>query len=253
MVVLGLCFTSFGVVVGLLAHRFVSLMTRKGSSDFAWALGFSIAVIVGLAAGMLESRFVLPMPPKMPPPSPLLRPFGDNKDWIVSEDIAYRIGDTADFIVVPRGFVTDFASIPQPLWSFGLSPHGQYSRAAVVHDFLYWTQGCLREQADRLLLIAMKESNVGWFDEAAIYAGVNIGGTSAWKSNAEERSVGLPKIVPSDYMRPEDPNVRWPDYRKLLADKGVRDPDFSGSRVYCKYGDTTSVPKVSTQSTTIKE
>ena len=71
------------------------------------------------------------------PPSPAVRAFGDNKFWIVVEDMPYVIGSTTERIVVPKGFVTDFASIPQPLWALGLSPHGQYSRAAIVHDYLY--------------------------------------------------------------------------------------------------------------------
>jgi hypothetical protein len=31
---------------------------------------------------------------------------------------------------------------------FGLSPHEQYSRAAIIHDYLYCSQGCIRAQAD---------------------------------------------------------------------------------------------------------
>ena len=86
------------------------------------------------------------------PPSPAVRAFGDNKFWITVEDMIYVIGSTSERIVVPKGFVTDFASIPQPLWSLGLTPDGQYSRAAVVHDYLYWSQGCTRAQSDRLLV-----------------------------------------------------------------------------------------------------
>jgi len=48
---------------------------------------------------------------------------------------------------VPAGFVTDFASTPRALWSV-IPPTGRYQLAAVVHDFLYWDQGCTREQAD---------------------------------------------------------------------------------------------------------
>ncbi|MFM7610889.1 MAG: DUF1353 domain-containing protein, partial [Alphaproteobacteria bacterium] len=91
--------------------------------------------------------------------------------WIVLEDMIYVMGASRDTIIVPKGFVTDFSSIPKPLWSIGLSPMGRYSRAAIVHDDLYWSQGCTREQADRLLLIAMKESNVGAFDQRVIYQG----------------------------------------------------------------------------------
>jgi hypothetical protein len=104
-----------------------------------------------------------------------VRSFDDNKFWVTVEPLEYTIGSTSDRIVVSEGFVTDFASIPQSLWSLGLSPHGQYSRAAVIHDYLYWAQACTREQLDWLLLIAMKESNVGGFGEFLVYQGVDKG------------------------------------------------------------------------------
>jgi len=148
------------------------------------------------------------------PPSPAVRAFGDNQFWITVEDMPYVIGSTSERIVVPRGFVTDFASIPQPLWSLGLSPHGQYSRAAVIHDYLYWSQGCTRDQANRLLLVAMKESKVGTFDEFLVYRGVNIGGEGPWNANARERNKKLPRIV----------------------------PPFEQNPSYCVYGNSTKVP-----------
>jgi hypothetical protein len=160
----------------------------------------------------------------------------------VAEDMNYVIGSTMDKIVVPKGFVTDFASIPQPFWSMGLSPYGQYGRAAVVHDFLYWTQACTRPQSDRLLLIAMKESSVALFDESMIYEGVNVGGEPAWKANAAERNAGLPRVVPERYLRPADPNVDWPTYRQMLVNQGVKDPAFEQNPAYCVYGNSTNVP-----------
>ena len=176
------------------------------------------------------------------PPSPTVRAFGDNKFWVTVEDMQYVIGSTTDRIVVPKGFVTDFASIPVGLWSLGLSPHGQYSRAAVIHDYLYWTQGCRRDQADRLMLIAMKESGVDNLDEFLVYQGVNLGGQGAWDDNARERQAGLPRIIPAEHLRPADPNMTWPDYRAVLVGKQVRDPPLESSPSYCKYGDTTTVP-----------
>jgi hypothetical protein len=176
------------------------------------------------------------------PPSPAVRAFGDNKFWITIEDMTYVIGRTNDRIVVPKGFVTDFASIPEPLWSLGLSPYGQYSRAAVIHDYLYWTQGCTRAQADRLLVIAMKESSVRPFDEFVVYQGVDHGGSLAWSANATERNAGLPRIVPESYLRPADPNMNWPTYREMLVSQGVKDPPFEPNPAYCVYGNTTTVP-----------
>ena len=176
------------------------------------------------------------------PPSPLVRAFGDNQFWIVVEDMVYVIGSTNERIVVPKGFVTDFASIPQPLWGVGLSPQGQYSRAAVIHDYLYWSQICSRGQADRLLVIAMKESRVSSFDEFLVYQGVNIGGAGPWDANAAERKAGLPRIVPEQYLRPADPNTNWPSYREFLVKQGVKDPPFEQDQSYCPYGNTTVVP-----------
>jgi len=181
--------------------------------------------------------------PPLPPPSPAVRAFGDNKFWITVEDMRYVIGKTNAQIVVPEGFVTDFASIPQALWSLGLSPHGQYSRAAVLHDFLYWTQGCTRAQSDRLLVIAMKESGVGEFDELVVYRGVNVGGRVPWRANASERRAQLPRVVPDEYLRPADPNMNWPQYRAVLVKKGVKDPPFDKTPSYCAYGNSTEVPQ----------
>ena len=176
------------------------------------------------------------------PPSPAVRAFGDNKFWIITEDMTYIIGKTTERITVPKGFVTDFASIPQALWSLGLTPQAQYSRAAIVHDYLYWTQGCTREQSDRLLVIAMKESNVSTFDEKVVYKGVDKGGKKAWKANAEERKAGLPRIVPEQYLRPDDPNITWAPYRTILVKAGVKDPPFDQHPTYCTYGNSTTVP-----------
>lgn len=177
------------------------------------------------------------------PESPLVRAFGDNRFWITSEDMHYIIGSTDQRIVVPKGFVTDFASIPQPLWAFGLTPQGTYSRAALIHDFLYWSQGCTRKQADRLLVIAMKESNVGKVDEFVIYQGVDKGGASSWTNNKKERKAGLPRVVPEEYLRPDDPNMKWPEYRAWLIKKGVQDPSFEANPSYCLLGNSTQVPK----------
>ncbi len=46
-------------------------------------------------------------------------------------------------VEVPKGFVTDLASIPQVFWNV-LRPDDKYAYAAIVHDYLYWTQSITR-------------------------------------------------------------------------------------------------------------
>ena len=174
------------------------------------------------------------------PPAPLL-PFADNKQWVLFDDMRYEVGTSGVVIIVPKGFVTDFASIPQAFWSTGLSPNGLYSKAAVVHDYLYWTQTCTRMQSDNLLVIAMKESGVGLAARQLVYDGVRLGGEQAWSSNARERASGLPRVVPAHRMR-FGALVLWPDYRADLAKAGVVDPAFPANPPYCHFGDTQNVP-----------
>lgn len=174
-------------------------------------------------------------------PAPTMRPFADNHDWVLVEDLTYNVGESGLSITVPKGFVTDFASIPQALWSFGLSPHGRYSKAAIIHDYLYWTGDCTKEQADNLLLIAMKESGVCDSKAKIIYEGVNLGGESAWNSNKAQREMQLPRIIPLEYLSLPD-DATWCEYRMFLRSSGVRDPLFPKDSPYCKLGDTNDVP-----------
>ena len=58
--------------------------------------------------------------------------------WEMCQPMTYRLvyAVDAEFVTVPPGFKTDFASVPRPFW-FWISPWGRHGRAAIVHDFLY--------------------------------------------------------------------------------------------------------------------
>lgn len=78
-------------------------------------------------------------------------------------------------VTVPPGFVTDFASIPRIFWSV-LRPDGEYAYAAVVHDYLYWTQTRSREEADHIFKMAMEDFEIGVSKADVIYNAVRLGG-----------------------------------------------------------------------------
>jgi hypothetical protein len=196
-----------------------------------------VSILVAVAAGVFSSPAGAPQPI----PAPVLKPFADNRDWVLMENLVYQIGQTSTVIVVPRGFVTDFASIPQAFWSFGLSAHGRYSKAAIVHDYLYWTQGCSREQADNLLMIAMKESRVDTGQRIAIYEGVRLGGSQPWLNNADERQRGMIRVVPEAALG-FGPEVVWRDYRSTLAPSAVTELGVVEPPAYCVFGNSTEVP-----------
>lgn len=174
-------------------------------------------------------------------PAPTVKPFADNRAWVLVEDLTYSIGSTGTKIVIPAGFVTDFASIPKPLW-WWFSPHDYYSKAAVVHDYLYWTQLCTREQADNLLLIAMQESGVAPVKRKAVYLGVRAGGWAAWEANQKERAQGQPRVLSPQQMKfPEQ--VTWVVYRRTLSASGIAEVESQRTPPYCALGNGARVPE----------
>ena len=168
---------------------------------------------------------------------PTVSPFADQTTWLLTRPFRYQILDTNLVIDVPAGFVTDFASIPRPLWTLA-SPHGFYSRASIIHDFLYWDQRCTREQADRIMLIAMQESAVGFAERQAIHAGVRAGGQSSWDDNAAAKAQGMLRTVPTQFINQVQPLDTWPDFRARLMKQGIREPPRTDSPppTYCAAG-----------------
>lgn len=112
-------------------------------------------------------------------------------------------------IVVPKGFVTDFASVPRPFWAL-IPTDGEYVTAAVVHDWLYWNQATTREVADQALKDCMVELGVTEPQLTTVYQGVNLFGGSAWRENAQRKADGERRVLKKT---PEDLRVRWSEWK----------------------------------------
>jgi hypothetical protein len=90
-----------------------------------------------------------------------------------------------DGIVVPKHFVSDWASVPGLL--DGIVPaFGPYAPAAVLHDWLYATAGLFgyftRAECDRIFLDLMAELGVPWWKRSLMYRAVRLGGGSGFGS-----------------------------------------------------------------------
>lgn len=107
--------------------------------------------------------------------------------------------DLLGLIVVPEGFGTDLASIPQALWSV-LPKVGKWDRAAVVHDYLYQHgyarvgSPVTRAQADAVLREAMIAGQVAGRRRFEIYWGVRLGGWVAWNKYRASHAPDAPEI-----------------------------------------------------------
>jgi hypothetical protein len=120
---------------------------------------------------------------------------GGRSLWALTKTLTYTPSNGADSITVPKGFVTDLASIPRWAWEL-LPPDGPWAKAAVIHDYLYYTEGTgvwdrhpttitratpyTRAEANWILRDAMKDRCVGVVDRNIIYAAVRVGGSEGW-------------------------------------------------------------------------
>ncbi|CAL7913863.1 DUF1353 domain-containing protein [Fusobacterium necrophorum subsp. funduliforme] len=126
----------------------------------------------------------------------LLEPYGDRK-WILKEEYVYEINGY--LLKVPKGFVTDLASVPRVLWIF-FPPFGRYTPAAVVHDYLYSEindTAINRELADRIFDYIMKELGVPFYKRSSMYRAVRMFGEPSWKPKLKNE--GYKKVAIVDH------------------------------------------------------
>ena len=107
----------------------------------------------------------------------------ENGLWKTAHSFCYYIGieDSENFITVPAGFCTDFASVPRGLWNI-FPPDGKYSQAAVLHDFLYKTHMLTRKRSDKIFLESMQVLKVSWLKRHLMYRAVRIFGQGSWNN-----------------------------------------------------------------------
>lgn len=115
-------------------------------------------------------------------------------------------GQTLAPVVVPEGFCTDLASVPQLFWSV-YPKTGRYAYAAIAHDFLYWTQGRPRGDADNVLYTAMEDTEVATATKLIIYGLVDQFGQSSWDANTAAKAAGEKRFL--KVLPPADRITSW--------------------------------------------
>lgn len=141
-----------------------------------------------------------------------LTPFGDwDFYYLKAGSISWRANQGQNYrpVEVPEGFVSDLTSIPRLFWQF-LRPEGRYAYAAVVHDFLYWTQTRSKQEADLIFKVALEDSKVDDKTVWAIYEAVDQLGQSAWDKNKRLKEAGERRILK---RFPDDFTVSWSDWK----------------------------------------
>lgn len=99
--------------------------------------------------------------------------------WRLTDELVF--GD----IVVPKGFITNYASIEVfhnaflfPLYAL-FAGYGNY--ASTVHDYLYVKRSVSRKEADAVFYQALRSEGVAKWRAWLMWAGVRIGGKKAYE------------------------------------------------------------------------
>ena len=140
-----------------------------------------------------------------------LQKFLDNI-YIVDQSLDWKPNKGQEYlkpVIVPKGFVTDLASIPREFWSI-LDPADDYAYAAVVHDYLYWTQLTTKNEADLILKFAMQDLDVSPTTVDVIYTAVDMFGQQAWNQNKRLKELGEKRLLKKF---PPNAAIKWADWK----------------------------------------
>ena len=97
---------------------------------------------------------------------------------VIRERFEFVDGD--ERVVVLPGFVTDFNSIPRPLWPW--FPPTEYPAAGIVHDWLYQHPGGRsRGDCDRIHRRILEIYGCRKSKRSMAYAGLRMGGWLPWR------------------------------------------------------------------------
>lgn len=121
------------------------------------------------------------------------------REWTLMSSFGVRIDKRE--LTIPKGFVTDLASVPRLPVVYLLAGDSAHE-AAVIHDWLYRMQEP-RAFADRVFLAAMEAMGEPWWRRWLMYAGVRLGGWVPYARRGNE-------VVELDPVpAPEDDKFWW--------------------------------------------
>ena len=188
--------------------------------DHSRLLVAAMLLVIGFAPPLLAQAFF---------ETPVIAsPFADGTYWYLREPLVWRAFD-GRVVVVPAGFVTDFASVPKAVWNV-LPKWEKCGPGAVVHDYLYWQQEQPREKADKYFLEAMSDNKVGWIKRKTIYGAVWLFGGLSWRANTRDKKANRVRILERDDW-PSRPSETWKALRERIerekpeAEIEIEDPE----------------------------
>lgn len=108
-------------------------------------------------------------------------PAKDGEPWFFRVHEAFTAHWGHVNVIVPKGFETDLASIPQILQNI-IPLIGNHLQAAIVHDLAYRAKiGVSKKDADNMFYAGMRTLGVVWLKAQTMYNAVRMFGGSSFK------------------------------------------------------------------------
>lgn len=110
------------------------------------------------------------------------------------------IGNKARQVVIEPGFLTDGASSPRLFWTLvGFLPRGIHDPAALIHDYLFFHRGRVRDiagrmqtftqkECDQIFLRALQSCGVKSWKAYMAYIAVRLFGWYYWNKNEPKKA-----------------------------------------------------------------
>ncbi|MGZ3306460.1 MAG: DUF1353 domain-containing protein [Asticcacaulis sp.] len=218
-----------------------------------WALIAALGLTA--CAEKVETLYVPLAAPAVTPssltPQPVIlfnRTKQGRKLFTLNEEFPYCDAATGRVIVVPRWYVTDFASVP---W-YGqgvIDPQGPTARAAIIHDWLYTIgEPGKRQEADDTFYRAMIAFGVDEFHARIAYNAVRAGGQAGYGLKDDWMFVDptRPDVSqPAPFPKPATGTVRI-----IPGCSGFRDMVMAGWKAYPARINPSAVPPPVTKTQT---
>ena len=155
------------------------------------------------------TRLVLAREPEAPD-------LGDDREatYIVAEPytVRYKIDGRATTLTVPRGLLTDLASVPQ--FARGVVGRvGPHLEASIVHDYLFVAWQLLPDRGARRRDFE--------FANQVMFAGLESGGVPGYQQVAIRAALNFPWVSWSVYRETDDPIFVKLDERFAATETGV--------------------------------
>ena len=112
----------------------------------------------------------------MPFLNPLLLKYCEGEIWMVGHDFTYHWTRHDEYIIVPEGYKTDLASVPNLVLPILVNDTGNIARPSVVHDYGYThLRGSMtKRQVDLMFRDAMLEADVPRWRAYLAWTGVRL-------------------------------------------------------------------------------